>query len=262
MFYKTVKTSRIVLLVFLLAINFFACRRGLPKDVYEWHPLLKQTKGQLEGFVQNLSIGSIKGVDHYHPLDPKKDYITLGNIEDLSAFVERQEDAAAWAFAWYNVPDHQSQGFVYAALAAPETSIVVDKQKEYTGYPNKLHLGSPMVLITFRVLPVPRLSGSAPSPDCRVFAVRGSADVPGGSILSGLTAYMAEGQLDYLVLVTTKKNLYVEIALPVFDLFEENKKPGWLPEFNCKPLSWDKPPLSVLRAAHDEIGLFDLQKMK
>lgn len=230
-------------LVGSIAFACVAC--GMSSSVYDWDPKLKATEGRLGGFLADVPLGPRGGIQEVHP-DIKSDgVIRVTNIDDLSAFLTRQEQPKTSALAWYRNSDDEPYAFVYLALVAPGTSPNRTKSETSIGHPSWLAGPSAAHMsVTYTARPI---EGISVGDSCKLYAVFGSIDG------AGAEGVLVESALSWVTLAGSKRNLYLEIAVPgdVGTSTVDRYQRGPLKA----KLDAARPMLDRLRAAHDKVGL-------
>jgi len=221
----------------LTSVGASACDRGLPSESYEWSPPLQKTNGKLESFVSALPLGGATAIEHQHPLDPKKDGVTISNTKQLMPFITRQTRALASAAAFYEKRSGVS-GAAYAALVPVNKTPSTEKKSLYSGNPDMFNPSG--VSLTFHVQQV---TGLLPTDDpCRLFLIR-------------VSAVQGMGLMSYVALAGSRKNLYLELVTKG-ELAADNARTSYQLEapFAAKN-DWGQESLKTLARAHAETKL-------
>lgn len=207
-FLDRIKPNSIILL-FLFVLMLNSCNQ-IPKSAYKWNPALNKVNGRLLDVLDNLPLGNYKDGIEY-PKRDKNDLI-LTNAEEISAFITRQreEDSknnlAAEALAIYKEENNNINSFIYAALLKSGEPDIVKKKSFFVSMSGILNPGASGAVLTFCSR---ELKGLLPeSEEYRVYYIHGAVSNPG----SAMGAMIG---LDYIALAVRKKNLYLEIAVPV-----------------------------------------------
>jgi hypothetical protein len=203
-------------LLSFVAAATLACTR-VPSSAYEWHPVLSLAKGDVDSFVRNLPLGSeVSRAQHPH----REQRMVLSNEHALFPFVDdpslvgEADQPHTWSRVVYEDKRGKSDGdapnyaFVYAALLRESSKRQATKDSMYSGSPGFL-TGDMQRRLAFAMCRVEGLL--QPQEPAKAFLAKGEMSF-GGGVLGAVAAYAAP-KLNYLDVVYTRRNFYLEVAV-------------------------------------------------
>jgi hypothetical protein len=202
----------------LLSFGVAACSR-VPSSAYEWNPVLKGAKGDIDAVVRNLPFGN----ESYRVQYPRKEgRAVLSNADALFPFVDdpslasEDERPYTWTRVLYekNRSAERSQGsappyaFVYGAVLKEGHAPQAAKDTSYSRSPGFLS-GDMQRRLTFDMCRVDGLL--LPQEQAKVYLAQGKMSF-GMGVLGAIAAHVGPN-VQYLDLVYSRRNLRLELVV-------------------------------------------------
>ncbi len=185
------------LYLIILFLFLFGCKES---ELYSWNSVLNENNGDLNSLIKNYPLGYQKGF--------VKD---VSNVEEAelkylfqrAAFLNFQKDSQKDILSWFEYPGDMSHSFVYCSLMKDSKDINIEREstidKSVTSFKS-----------IYKMREISNFGNLTHENLINIYYYYGKID----SLIMGTQNFIKR---DFIVLVFKKRNLILEIGVPVYN---------------------------------------------